>query len=228
MKTVNGNKAITAPLSQGALANSNGKKWEKRLSSDLMNYYGFQEVSYSDLQKAFRSGTFPFPRIFASGAPFRSIYGGESSSEFIVASVRNNAYRGFRAGTKERPFLMRIECKSQTSRGSVDEKFCYVVNNAEQTLPARLWEQNPDWLEVYKEGSGLHQIDWESTYGYPENHVLLVVDVPGARKSAQQWMLDAVAYRDQWDRLRLPQKVVGIETLDSVSAFLSGLFRSTH
>ncbi len=50
-------------------------------------------------------------------APYESIYGCKSRSEFL--------FRHFRSGVD-----LRIECKNQEQPGSVDEKFPYVLQNA--------------------------------------------------------------------------------------------------
>lgn len=60
------------------------------------------------------------PRVVIQHAPYTSIYGCSSRSEFLIA---------------DGPRKIRVECRWQESSGSVDEKFVYLITNAVQCMP---------------------------------------------------------------------------------------------
>ncbi len=62
------------------------------------------------------------PNVLIRNVPFRSAYGCASRSEFVIRC---------RIGQRD----IRIECKWQQKDGSVDEKFPYMLLNAEKYQP---------------------------------------------------------------------------------------------
>jgi hypothetical protein len=80
--------------------------------------------------------------VLTRNSPYRNIYGGRSRSEF-VCDIRS------------REFQARIECKWQESSGSVDEKFPYVMLNAENSYP-----EPHVWLIVDGGGAKGEAVEW--------------------------------------------------------------------
>src|SRR4029077_3760932 len=60
------------------------------------------------------------PRLVETHAPYRSLYGCQSRSEFLIT---------------DGPRKIRVECRWQESSGSVDEKFPYLLRNAIECMP---------------------------------------------------------------------------------------------
>src|SRR5215203_3867103 len=61
-------------------------------------------------------------RLVLRHAPYRSIYGCWSRSEFLII---------------DEPRRIRIECRWQEVSGSVDEKFPYLLRNAAERMPEK-------------------------------------------------------------------------------------------
>ena len=60
------------------------------------------------------------PRVVVIHAPYRSLYGCQSRSEFLITD-----------GSRK----IRVECRWQEISGSVDEKFPYLLRNAVECMP---------------------------------------------------------------------------------------------
>jgi hypothetical protein len=60
------------------------------------------------------------PRIVIHNAPYQSLYGCQSRSEFLIID-----------GSRK----IRVECRWQESSGSVDEKYPYLLRNAVECMP---------------------------------------------------------------------------------------------
>lgn len=105
---------MTDDMKQGAIANVNGKIFEKQLIP-LFEEHGYEVVLFSEFQK--RGVPFEeLPKTVIRQVPFNSIYHHKGRTEFLLV---NN----------EKDRRIRIECKWQQSAGSVDEKLPYLYLN---------------------------------------------------------------------------------------------------
>lgn len=103
---------------QGATANRQGRMLETTIRH-ILETKGFTPVSYTRWLKA--------PEKFGgelllTNAPFRTIYGHQGRTEFLLQSER--------LGLK-----IRIEAKWQQVKGSTDEKLAYLYLNAIEAMP---------------------------------------------------------------------------------------------
>lgn len=101
-------------MTQGAIANVNGKIFEKQLIP-LFTEHGYKVMLYSEFKKQ----GYPLdslPKTVIRQVPFESIYHHKGKTEFLLI---NN----------EKGRRIRIECKWQQSQGSVDEKLPYLYLN---------------------------------------------------------------------------------------------------
>jgi len=90
----------------GYLANKNGKHLEDEVEEFLTSQLGILSMLYSETDKK--------DNILLKNVPYTSIYGGKCRSEFQLC------YEGR---------VIRIECKTQSAHGSVDEKLPYLFLN---------------------------------------------------------------------------------------------------
>ncbi len=104
--------------SQGGLAVEAGKTLERIIEDSLSNK-GFTCVPYREYIK---NPTKYGSELLLKNVPYDSIYGHNSKSEFVLKSEHYS-------------FEVRIECKWQQSKGSVDEKFPYVYLNCIEQMP---------------------------------------------------------------------------------------------
>lgn len=101
---------------QGSKANSNGMRLENLVEEELVKY-GITSLQYSD----FVNGdlTAPIPGsdkgVLFKNVPYTNVYGANGRGEFLL----------FLRGIPD----IRIECRSQTVAGSVDEKLPYLLEN---------------------------------------------------------------------------------------------------
>ena len=130
-------------MSQGSKANYNGKKLEKYVKKVLTSG-GSRVVTFKEAMER--------PEVYLNdkelvirNAPFVSVYGRESFTEFSYL-------RKSETGCP----VTRIEVKNQETAGSADEKFPYLIENA------------------------LH--------GYPEKEIVFVVNAPGAKAGAVDYL----------------------------------------
>lgn len=105
---------MTAEMKQGAIANVNGKIFEKQLIP-LFTEHGYNVMLYSEFKKLGISLD-EAGKMVIRQYPFDSIYQHKGKTEFLLV---NN----------ERGRRIRIECKWQQAAGSVDEKFPYMYLN---------------------------------------------------------------------------------------------------
>ena len=110
----------TKKISQGAKANFNGKKQEKAIEK-ILNLLGFPSFMYSAVKKnpKLLEGK---SRYVLENVPYTNIYESTSYSEFVLFDLENN-------------LIIRIESKYQATRGSVDEKYPFMWDNAVQKQP---------------------------------------------------------------------------------------------
>lgn len=96
---------------QGQKAGINGRELERLVETEL-GKYGVGSTLYSKYRGGKEKG---MKGVLLKNVPYTNIYGTESRGEFVLC-VR---------GHKN----VRIECRSQTSAGSVDEKFPYLLGS---------------------------------------------------------------------------------------------------
>lgn len=105
---------------QGGLAVEAGKTLERIIEDSLSNK-GFTSIPYREyIKKPAKYGN----ELLLKNVPYNSIYGHNSKSEFVLKSERY-------------ALEIRIECKWQQSKGSVDEKFPYVYLNCIEQMPEK-------------------------------------------------------------------------------------------
>tara|TARA_R110000851_G_scaffold103269_1_gene220123 strand:+ start:1243 stop:1722 length:480 start_codon:yes stop_codon:yes gene_type:complete len=95
---------------QGRKATTNGAKFEDVIEKSICDILGIETSKWTEAEFASSKGV----DMLWKNVPYESIYGTKCRSEFLLAY--NNRE-------------IRIECKSQESSGSVDEKLPYLVQN---------------------------------------------------------------------------------------------------
>lgn len=125
-------------MSQGLEANHGGRWLEDIVEREfkargfLVRYHG-DDQDNTDLFN---------PNRLIKNAPYTSIYGCDSRSEFLAIS-------------DSRKRAIRIECRKQDVPGSVDEKFPYLLANAAGPMP-----ENEVLLLIGGEGARCQAMDW--------------------------------------------------------------------
>lgn len=99
--------------SQGAMANRSGHVFE-RMMVPVFEANGYPVVTWREYS------AHPSDRCAVKDVPFTNVYGTESRTEFVIVD-----------GDRR----VRVECKYQTSAGSVDEKFPYMYLNSVMAYP---------------------------------------------------------------------------------------------
>ena len=103
---------------QGAAANHQGNVLERTVVP-VFEAHDFEIVRYRDwLKQPEAYGT----ELLLKHVPYTNIYGAQGYTEFLAKSERL-------------ALNVRIECKWQQSRGSVDEKFPYLYLNCMEAMP---------------------------------------------------------------------------------------------
>ncbi len=135
----------------GSTANKNGKIFEDTLIPTFQNH-GYIVIQNRDLEYF---NTEENDKYVILNAPFETIYNHKGKTEFLLINKVINK-------------KIRIECKWQQSKGSVDEKFPYLYLNAVKKY------QEDDIIILldgngYKEGAkewleNAIETNWENTY----------------------------------------------------------------
>lgn len=123
--------------SQGCESNRSGKWLEKNISEEF-KLRGVPSFRFS--KKSTNNDLF-FQRFLLKGVPYTSIYKSNSKSEFVYIDRDRHS--------------IRIECRHQDSRGSVDEKFPYLLDNARRAMP-----EKEIWLVVEGHGARAKARAW--------------------------------------------------------------------
>jgi hypothetical protein len=106
--------------SQGQMANHSGNILEQTILGVFLNK-GFELVTRKELTAhPERYGK----ELLIKNVPYRSIYGHNSKTEFVVVSEHYQ-------------LEIRIECKWQQNAGSVDEKLPYLYLNCIEGMPEK-------------------------------------------------------------------------------------------
>ncbi|HIE35187.1 MAG TPA: 4-diphosphocytidyl-2C-methyl-D-erythritol kinase [Campylobacterales bacterium] len=105
---------------QGNRANSSGNVLEQTVISTL-KAKGFEVAKYREWEKDKDKYS---KELLLKNVPFKTIYGHKGNTEFLLKSEKYN-------------LEIRIECKWQQSKGSVDEKFPYLYLNCIEVMPEK-------------------------------------------------------------------------------------------
>lgn len=116
---------------QGAAANESGKTLEDFVRLTF-NVNGVPTKGTGKAQT----------RFIEKNVPYTSIYGSTSRSEFVYRDLKNNRH-------------IRIECRFQKVKGSVDEKMPYLFFNARDAMP-----EKEVWLVVSGGGAREKAVAW--------------------------------------------------------------------
>jgi hypothetical protein len=95
---------------QGRTASLNGAKFEDMIEESICDMLAVMSLKWTEADFASMRGM----DMLWKNVPYESIYGTKCRSEFLLAYDNRE---------------IRIECKSQESSGSVDEKLPYLVQN---------------------------------------------------------------------------------------------------
>ena len=105
---------------QGKKANRNGSNFEDMIETFLSGN-GYANIKH----KEYISGKYDhLDKVALRDVPYESIYGHTGHSEFTIICKSKNKNT-------------RLECKFQVSKGSVDEKYPYVLENAIKQYPEK-------------------------------------------------------------------------------------------
>ena len=99
---------------QGSKANKNGKRLEDLVETELCKY-DIDVLSYNEWVNDVTKVSENVKGVLIKNAPYINVYGSKSRGEFLL----------FLDGFLD----TRIECRSQTVTGSVDEKLPYLLEN---------------------------------------------------------------------------------------------------
>ncbi len=147
-------------LNQGLEANRSGIFLEDIIQNEFL-IRGAPSFRFS--KKRFNDDLF-YRRFLLKNVPYRSIYDCKSTSEFVYRDLDGHD--------------IRIECKNQDSKGSVDEKFPYLIENARRTMPER-----EIWLVVEGLGARPKAVAWLKKEAASIRHkTIRVMGIGEARK----------------------------------------------
>jgi hypothetical protein len=128
-----------------------------------------------------------YDQVLLTNVPYTSIYGSESRSEFV--------YRQHSAAIS-----VRIECRSQQSGGSVDEKFPFLFANACKV------KENAVWIVLNGDGARKNAVEWlKSSALRHEEKTIRVYSENEARRAIKHLVEEGVTNRtfEQPNRRRL-------------------------
>lgn len=120
-------------MSSGLNANLSGKELENSVEK-LLESSGFIVLKNKEFEHFKNKGLLP-KRYVVKDVPYKNIYGEMGKTEFVIHSdeLEENAL----FSSTKKGFDCRIECKRQSVKGSVDEKFPNLLLNAEQAYPEK-------------------------------------------------------------------------------------------
>lgn len=154
-------------MTDGKKANKNGQILEEMIEPSLKKakFTILSHDKWEALQMKVEKGKATMPdRIAIRSMPYTTIYNSKGKTEFVLISYTGAINTtSFPNANAQIPFTCRVECKRQEVSGSVDEKFPYLVINAEEA--------------------------------YPEDNVIIVSEIDGARPGAQDWLQNAIDSR---------------------------------
>jgi hypothetical protein len=154
-------KANFAKKNQGQESNIAGKLCEKAIE-DAFKARGIYVVSWKIMRLA--AGDLFEQRLLIKRVPFISLYGAKSHTEFVYQHPG-----GLR---------VRIECKRQETKGSVDEKFPYMMENAKHHMP----EPNI-WFVIEGIGARAKAITWMKNAAKATEKTIRVFNVSEAQRA---------------------------------------------
>lgn len=145
---------------QGAESNHSGQFLEQAIEDEFSR----RGVPVFDATEKMHNSDWVTECFLLRNAPYTSIYGCQSRSEFL--------YRDCRLGRD-----IRIECRWQQVAGSVDEKMPYLYMNALLAMP-----EHEIWLVVEGGGARPEAIEWlKRECSKVTAKTLAVLSIPEAR-----------------------------------------------
>ncbi len=160
---------------QGGHANKTGNVLERTVIGTI-TAHGFVEVKYSDYVK---NPDGYGEEVLLKHVPFTTLYKGRGYTEFVLLSEKFN-------------LRTRIECKWQTSAGSVDEKLPHT------------------YLSCIE--------------GADEDEVIILIDGPGFREGALNWLREAASER-RYIPDSMPRKNISIMSVTEFMVWTNKIFR---
>ena len=147
-------------MSQGAESNWSGKFLEDIVEREFLA----RDISvFRHSQKRFNDDLF-HRRWLLKRVPYTSIYNCRSVSEFVYRDLDRHD--------------IRIECRWQESRGSVDEKFPYLLDNAKRQMP-----EIEVWLLIGGGGAKTKALAWLKREAEAVRHkTIRVLEIGEVRK----------------------------------------------
>jgi hypothetical protein len=144
---------------QGTESNNSGKFLELAIEREFTSrgVHVFDYIDKGDNTDLFSS------RYLLRNAPYTSIYGCQSRSEFLYHDDTLSSH-------------IRIECRWQQVAGSVDEKLPYLFMNAVEAMP-----EKEIWLIVDGGGARTQGVEWLKQRCSREQKTIRVLDIPEAR-----------------------------------------------
>lgn len=157
-----------AKKNQGQESNLAGKLCEKAIE-DAFKARGIHVVSGKIMNLA--GGDLFEQRLLIKRVPFISLYGARSHTEFVYQHAG-----GLR---------VRIECKRQETKGSVDEKFPYMVENAKYYMP-----ESYIWFVIEGIGARAKAISWMKNAVKATEKTIRVFNVSEAQRAIKALVED--------------------------------------
>lgn len=122
--------------SHGARANKSGAMQERAVLH-LMEDLRFKQMTHVAYQKAKEEGNRP-DRVIIKNMPYTTLYGSKGKTEFFIYAKELDSTKVIPLKKAECiDFECRIECKCQTSSGSVDEKYPYLYLSCVEAMPEK-------------------------------------------------------------------------------------------
>lgn len=122
-------------INSGKQANASGQMLETYVLWFFVRL-GFEVLDYPTYVQLRALGELP-AKTLVKDIPYRSIYGNTCTTEFLIHVRDANPGTLFGWVFGRGDFICRIECKRQVSKGSVDEKYASVIENAFHAFPER-------------------------------------------------------------------------------------------
>jgi len=160
---------------QGGHANKTGNVLERTVVGTI-TAHGFEDVMYSEYEKHPENYG---DELLLKHVPYTTLYKGRGFTEFLLLSEKFN-------------LRIRIECKWQTTAGSVDEKLPHT------------------YLSCIE--------------GAEEDEVIILIDGPGFRDGALNWLREAARER-RYIPDTMPRKNISIMSVTEFMVWTNKVFK---
>lgn len=155
-------------ISQGGESNGSGKMLEGVIEREFRRF----DIPVFDHSENGDNGDLFAEKFLLRNAPYTSIYGCRSRSEFLYVDFRLQSH-------------IRIECRWQEVSGSVDEKLAYLFLNATRAMPERVI-----WIVLDGGGARAEAVDWiRREVGQVANKTIRILSLPEARQRIKHVVL---------------------------------------